>query len=419
MSESPTESAITGDEAGGATLRRARSNRLGGIAAAVVLVVALLALQPAAVSAQPVACGQVITEDTTLHNDLTECPGAALVIGADGVTLELNGHTVASACEPDVAGPAIDDSGGYDRLRILNGTVRSGGPAAILLEGSTGSSLAGLTAGHCQVAISQPGVGVLLSNSDRNEVERSTLGGGSPSLLLSASDRNEISRSSIVGGIGIHEGDGINIINGSDDNSVVRSTLGAEGRGILILDSTDNRVRGSTVHTYAPPLELASTQRTTISHNNLSGGYPGTPALTTSDSDGAVIRHNQAHEGFLIDGDDARIENNEVDGSSAGGAGIGVWAGDDNLVRKNSVRGGNDGIYVGSAATATIIEHNFARDALESGIRIAAPGTLVRGNTANDNRNFGIEAVPGVIDGGGNRASGNGNPLQCVNVVCR
>jgi hypothetical protein len=36
----------------------------------------------------------------------------------------------------------------------------------------------------------------------------------------------------------------------------------------------------------------------------------------------------------------------------------------------------------------------------------------------NHNGDLGIEAAPGA-DGGGNKASGNGNPLQCVNVVCR
>jgi hypothetical protein len=40
------------------------------------------------------------------------------------------------------------------------------------------------------------------------------------------------------------------------------------------------------------------------------------------------------------------------------------------------------------------------------------------GNTANDNLDHGIEAVPGVVDGGGNTASGNGNPTQCLNVAC-
>jgi hypothetical protein len=32
---------------------------------------------------------------------------------------------------------------------------------------------------------------------------------------------------------------------------------------------------------------------------------------------------------------------------------------------------------------------------------------------------LGIEAVAGVIDGGGNRAFGNGDPRQCLIVVCR
>ena len=53
------------------------------------------------------------------------------------------------------------------------------------------------------------------------------------------------------------------------------------------------------------------------------------------------------------------------------------------------------------------------------GIRIDAPGTRIARNTANNNRDLGINAVAGVIDGGGNRASGNGNPLQCVNVFCQ
>jgi hypothetical protein len=37
---------------------------------------------------------------------------------------------------------------------------------------------------------------------------------------------------------------------------------------------------------------------------------------------------------------------------------------------------------------------------------------------ATRNRDLGIEAVAGVIDGGGNRASANGNPAQCTNVRC-
>jgi hypothetical protein len=43
----------------------------------------------------------------------------------------------------------------------------------------------------------------------------------------------------------------------------------------------------------------------------------------------------------------------------------------------------------------------------------------VRQYTANANHDLGITAVRGVIDGGGNQASGNGNPAQCTNIACR
>jgi hypothetical protein len=38
-------------------------------------------------------------------------------------------------------------------------------------------------------------------------------------------------------------------------------------------------------------------------------------------------------------------------------------------------------------------------------------------NRAFQNRDLGIAAVRGTIDGGGNRAHGNGDPAQCRNVA--
>jgi hypothetical protein len=61
---------------------------------------------------------------------------------------------------------------------------------------------------------------------------------------------------------------------------------------------------------------------------------------------------------------------------------------------------GDDGIDVG-----------FGSDEFEP--------SLVARSTANYNSDLGIEAASGVTDGGGNRAYGNLNPLQCLNVVCR
>jgi hypothetical protein len=51
------------------------------------------------------------------------------------------------------------------------------------------------------------------------------------------------------------------------------------------------------------------------------------------------------------------------------------------------------------------------------GIEVAASSTRLTGNRADDNGDFGIDAVTGVADGGGNTASGNGAG-QCSNVFC-
>jgi hypothetical protein len=45
--------------------------------------------------------------------------------------------------------------------------------------------------------------------------------------------------------------------------------------------------------------------------------------------------------------------------------------------------------------------------------------TRLTRNRAVRNADLGIEAVPGVLDGGGNKASRNGDPLQCSNVFCK
>ncbi len=51
-------------------------------------------------SASHLACGDTITADTTLDSDLTGCPSNGIVIGADDITLDLNGHTIAGDGKP-------------------------------------------------------------------------------------------------------------------------------------------------------------------------------------------------------------------------------------------------------------------------------------------------------------------------------
>jgi hypothetical protein len=54
----------------------------------------------------------------------------------------------------------------------------------------------------------------------------------------------------------------------------------------------------------------------------------------------------------------------------------------------------------------------------DDGLDVEVGGTTFIANLALRNFDLGIEAVPGVVDGGANRAFRNGNPLQCLNVAC-
>ena len=47
-------------------------------------------------SARVVACGQTLTQDTRLANDLMNCPAHGLIIGADHITVDLAGQFVRS-----------------------------------------------------------------------------------------------------------------------------------------------------------------------------------------------------------------------------------------------------------------------------------------------------------------------------------
>jgi parallel beta-helix repeat protein len=97
------------------------------------------------------------------------------------------------------------------------------------------------------------------------------------------------------------------------------------------------------------------------------------------------------------------------------------------VVRDNLVRhAGVDGISVATDVNGdpalvsdTLILRNTAIGAGDDGIDVDSAATTLTRNGAFRNHHLGIEAVHGVTDGGGNRAAGNGNPLQCTNVLCR
>ncbi|MFH1780275.1 MAG: right-handed parallel beta-helix repeat-containing protein [Candidatus Micrarchaeota archaeon] len=55
---------------------------------------ASLAPIPTSISPINVRCGQTITRNTVMQNDLLNCPNDGLIIGKDGITLDCNGHAI-------------------------------------------------------------------------------------------------------------------------------------------------------------------------------------------------------------------------------------------------------------------------------------------------------------------------------------
>jgi hypothetical protein len=67
-------------------------------AAAVLVLAGAMTLVASPALAKPprtkVKCGDTLTHSVRLTSDLTDCTGDGRVIGADGIIVDLNGHTI-------------------------------------------------------------------------------------------------------------------------------------------------------------------------------------------------------------------------------------------------------------------------------------------------------------------------------------
>ena len=326
----------------------------------------LLSFAAENVFATHVGCGDLVTTDVRLDSDLVGCPGPGLVVGADDITIDLRGHTIAGA---DLAGAGVDDTGQHDRLVIENGTI-TGFYDGVFLKQSSGSAVRRLEISH----VFQ---GVELLDSPENAVERNSISDATSGGISveGESDRNRVEKNSVSrAGAGVQLSPAVQPTRTPDDNLIVKNELAPGGIGVAF---------GGTA--------LRNRVERNVFHDNATGVF----AL---DADGNVIERNDVIRGglgmILIDSDDNRLSRNRVEELFLG-------------------------ILVLDGSQSTILERNAASRNQDDGIKVLAASTTLTGNVANDNGDLGIDAVPGVIDGGGNRASGNGNPAQCVNVACR
>ena len=375
------------------------------LAAAVALtVLGLLTLNGAeAANTQPM-CGDTITADTRLDGDLVDCPNNGIVIGADDITLDLNGHriegdgTPAAGCNPR---KEFCDIGvfnrGHDGVTMRDGSVR-GFDAGVFVFKARASRVLDISSKK------NASFGLIF-----NEVSHSR-------IRDSASSDNIPPEGDGLGLFGSHDvrvvdstfhnnpGPGIHVAFGSPHDNLIKGNRFSHNHLAILMEADRNRVRRNRFDRNADGGIIVSGRRNVVERNRL-----------TRDEAGIAIdkgRRNLVARNVVIEprGRGISLGLDFADGTSIGGV--------DNIVRRNEVRGsGGDGFLV-NAGGNNLLKRNVASRAKEDGFDVESRSTKLTKNRARRNTDLGIDAVQGVVDGGGNRARGNGDGRQCVNVKC-
>lgn len=350
-----------------------RKSLLGtGVACALLLVAGAA---PASAEPRGPHCGQVVRGDVTLTADVTGCSGDGLVVGATGVTINLNHHRLSGR---DVAGSTGVRDKGYSDLRIVGGRIE---------HFDVGVSMQG--ADRLVMADSQldnlPSMGVLLVDSADGLVVRTSASRAAQTGIQLAS----VTGYTFFGNALSHNGDGI-VLYASSHNLLVHNTSSDSGAGITLVHHSN--------------------------HNAIVGN------VTDREQDTGVLLDDHADDNLILE--------NRAEGSAF--AGIAVGASDRNQVRDNRTNNNlGSGIAIVDSASDTRVSGNQADrngtsppgcvpdcPLLDDGIHVDAASTTLTANRASKNADLGIDAVAGVRDGGRNVARDNGDPRQCVNVTC-
>ena len=284
------------------------------------------------------ACGQVVTTDAVLTVDLS-CPtGDGVVVGASGITVDLDGHLVTGS--PTGNGVNISS---FDDVTVTGGLVSG------FVTGVRVFQAQGVTVTGTQIAVA-------------------------PGALTS----------------GVVLGD-------AHDSTVVGSTITGGGIGVLVELGADNTVRANLLQESQQGVLVSTGSRTVISGNRVTGSGGGIVIGTTS-TDTTVAANVLA--------------------TGVSGIYVDPFGNTDTSIHDNVATDfASDGIFVDAGtSTVTLADNLVARN--NTGITVRTAATTITSNVATDNQALGIDAIAGVTDGGGNVAYANGDPRQCVGVVC-
>ncbi len=310
------------------------------VAVAVVGATMMIARPAAAVH----LCGTTILTDLQLSADLGPCPGDGLIVGADEITIDLNGYRIFAANgDGDNAGIVLP---GRTRVTVENGTVE-GFDAGILIVGGVHNTVTGMTiqdnvndflGGPCDL-----GDGIAVLDSDSNSIRRNVLVGNGPYggvSLVGDSDGNVVQRNDVQD----HDIVGTNCGNSLQDEGIRIEGPGADGNEVTQNTVGNSLLSGIGLHGYvcAEPDPEPGNTGNVVTFNRVTG--------TEGSSVSAGINFlQQGPAGIVCAATQATVQRN-VSSDNTG------W-----------------GVFVAATSFENRIERNLARNNALEGIRLNGP----------------------------------------------
>jgi parallel beta-helix repeat protein len=294
-------------------------------------------LDPATVMAPPGPC-LVVRADTRLTADVGPCAGDGIVVAADGVTLDLNGHRVYASPGP----PRTGDFSGIHLTGVRDVTVRNGEvtgfDAGVVIDRGTHNTIARLNV-HDNLGVADSG---------------SQLGDG----IAAFHSRNNVIQGNTVARNGIY--DGISILGLASDNNIVRAND--------VHDNTAEQAFGS------PGLGTGIIVNAFLELENNGRGRSVSGNVVVSNR----VANNTSSGISMISSVRSRVSDNTVDhnGFGPGGAGVGSSPG-------NGI--GITALQLATKSTQDVVENNVVTGNANDGIQIATRYNTIRANTATGN----------------------------------
>ena len=402
-----------------------------------VLAAALAALlaAPAVGGAATVECGQVLTQDTVVENDL-RCEGTGLLAGADGIVVDLAGHRIVHVEPEDCLGcfsTSGVDTNGFADVRVRNGEVR---------RFTCGVQLRGATSTASGLVLQRNDTGVCVEGRGHRITATSILGGfqgisgfgqrdttidgvttertsSAVAIFddLAAGGGVTITGNDLAGGVAvqpatrtritdnvIHDArfdTGIFVFGGDDTTRIARNRITDVGNGIQTQNSGVGGVR--VVANRIVGADFAGVLGTFFGFDDPYG-----------DGGGDVFRRNvvlDAQTGFRLEGVEGAVLRRNVVGRPGRGNGAGIVVGfgaSDVRLLRNLIRGNDgDGVRVVPQTADVFLRRNVASGNGGDGFDVRSVSAVVRRNRADDNGRWGIIGIDGV-GGSDNVATGNG-----------